>query len=420
MYHWSYSRHIIREAYVNVFKAYVTSVWLPTELWEKQIRSLDPVDTRCNHICLQNFLFVSIFILEIHITESAVYAPAMMQRGVPEEIVANSKRGSNANVKRARKSQATRVHLEPAVIRSLGEWPTANRRVFVPTSAQDRVRVAQLLAAVSLYAGAQGRTVGLRRRVHVTGEGTRYRSDGMRVSSRCGDCHPIPSNIAFVSSLALVALALFERSSTSAAKYAASPRWVLPVCTRRSSRVEEKKITHIHTKGRRRGWEERGQRGRRWTSFIPMHKRALVQALTFPSIFSPFSFPRAPRAPRAAIVIGFSFRDRAKTARWKYITGSQLQPDCRRPGIGRRATGNRTPLYRISRCTHRGARNGFVVLWSQQRERERHVRGHLRRFQNSYQAFTPSGQNTTTAKTEICVSQELSRGSQLLLEASER
>lgn len=54
-----------------------------------------------------------------------------------------------------------------------------------------------------------------------------------------------------------------------------------------------------------------------------MHKRALVQALTLPTIFSPFSFPRA---PRAAIVIGFSFRDRAKIARWKYITGSQLQP----------------------------------------------------------------------------------------------
>lgn len=80
---------------------------------------------------------------------------------------------------------------------------------------------------------------------------------------------------------------------------------------------------------------------RHWTSFIPLHKHALVQALTPSLPFSLLSLFLARLAHRKAIVIGFSFRDRAKTARWKYITGSQLQPDWRLD-IGRCATGNHT------------------------------------------------------------------------------
>lgn len=117
--------------------------------------------------------------------------------------------------------------------------------------------------------------------------------------------------------LAAPSVAFFERPSTRLSMWLASKR-VLPVCTRRSGRVKIKKRERKGKEKRTKEWGE--------TSFIPMHKRALVQALTLPTIFSPFSFPRAPRAPQSAIVIGFSFRDRAKTARWKYITGSQLQP----------------------------------------------------------------------------------------------
>lgn len=93
---------------------------------------------------------------------------------------------------------------------------------------------------------------------------------------------------------------------------------------------------------------------RRSTSFLPMHKRAFVQVLT--SLSFPFLFS-VPRVCALAIVIGFSFRDRAKTARWKYITGSQLQPDWRL-GIGRQPT---TTHHGTSPGTHHGARGGFTI-----------------------------------------------------------
>lgn len=96
------------------------------------------------------------------------------------------------------------------------------------------------------------------------------------------------------------------------------------------------------------------RRKRRWTSFLPMHKRAFVQVLTSLSFLFLVSVPRL---YALAIVIGFSFRDRAKTARWKYITGSQLQPDWRL-GIGRQPT---TTHHGTSPGTHHGARGGFTI-----------------------------------------------------------